>query len=199
MKLLIALGLTLAFVVLLLAVYYLHVLYVPVEVVLYSAILDGLVATLAVALALWLLRRRLPFTGFEKLLLILLWALGGYAFAISVPTVLDRSLSFYILEKLDERGGGIKLSSIPDVFTKEYINEFRLVDVRLTEQLQSGTITIDNGCVKLTDRGRRIAEVSSFIRKNLLPKHRLLMGQYTDALTDPFAASAGQKIGYECQ
>ena len=199
MKLLIALGLTLAFVVLLLAIYYLHVLYVPVEVVLYSAILDGLVATLAVALALWLLRRRLPFTGFEKLLLILLWALGGYAFAISVPTVLDRSLSFYILEKLDERGGGIKLSSIPDVFTKEYINEFRLVDVRLTEQLQSGTITIDNGCVKLTDRGRRIAEVSSFIRKNLLPKHRLLMGQYTDALTDPFAASAGQKIGYECQ
>jgi hypothetical protein len=198
MKLLIALGLTLAFVVLLLAVYYLHVLFFPVEVVLYSAVLDGIVATLAVALMLWLLRRRLPFTGFEKLLLILVWALGGYAFAISVPTVLDRSLSFYILEKLDERGGGIKLASIPDVFTQEYINEFRLVDVRLTEQLQSGTITIDNGCVKLTDRGRRIAEVSSFIRKNLLPKHRLLMGQYTDALTDPFAG-AGQKMGYECQ
>ena len=199
MKLLIALGLTLAFVVLLLAVYYLHVLYFPVEVVLYSAVLDGIVATLAVALVLWLLRRRLPFTGFEKLLLVLVWALGGYAFAISVPTVLDRSLSFYILEKLDERGGGIKLASIPDVFTKEYINEFRLVDVRLTEQLQSGTITIDNGCVKLTDRGRRLAEVSSFIRKNLLPKHRLLMGQYTDALTDPFAAGTGQKLGYECQ
>ena len=113
MKLLIALGLTLAFVVLLLAVYYLHVLYFPVEVVLYSAVLDGIVATLAVALVLWLLRRRLPFTGFEKLLLVLVWALGGYAFAISVPTVLDRSLSFYILEKLDERGGGIKLASSP--------------------------------------------------------------------------------------
>jgi len=199
MKLLVALGLTLAFVAVLLAVYYLHVLYFPVEVVLYSAILDGLIATLVIALLLLGLRRRLPFTGFEKLLLIAFWALSGYAFAISVPTVLDRSLSFYILEKLDERGGGIKLASIPDVFTKEYINEFRLVDVRLTEQLQSGTITIDNGCVKLTDRGRRIAEISSFIRKNLLPKHRLLMGQYTDVLTDPFATGAGQKIGYECQ
>jgi hypothetical protein len=28
------------------------------------------------------------------------WLLAGYAFAISIPTVFDRCLSFYILEKI---------------------------------------------------------------------------------------------------
>ena len=86
-----------------------------------------------------------------------------------------------------------------DVFKDEYMPEFRLVDVRLTEQLQSGTIAIENGCVKLTPRGERLATLSRFIRTTLLPKHRLLAGVYTDALVDPFRASKKGPIGYECR
>ena len=55
----------------------------------------------------------------------------GYAFAISIPTVIDRSLSIYILEKIDQRGGGIKQEAFERVFTNEYMLEHRLVDVRL--------------------------------------------------------------------
>jgi hypothetical protein len=64
--------------------------------------------------------------------------------------------------------------------------------------LQSGTIAIENGCVKLTPRGDRLATLSRFIRTTLLPKHRLLAGVYTDALVDPFRASRKGPIGYEC-
>ena len=199
MKLLTALLLTAAYVIVLAVVYVVHVWYFNVDVVLYSAILDALIASAILAAFSLIIRARLPFDGFSLLLLVAIWILGGYAFAISGPAVLDRSLSFYILEKLQQRGGGIQESRIGDVFKDEYMPEFRLIDVRLTEQLQSGTVTVENGCVKLTPRGERLATVSRFIRTNLLPKHRLLAGVYTDALVDPFRASKKGPIGYECQ
>ena len=128
----------------------------------------------------------------------IIWLLLGYSFAISIPTVIDRSLSFYLLEKLEQRGGGIKLNRFSDIFTKEYMKEHRLVDVRLTEQLTSGTIIIKEGCVRITGKGKSIAAFSRFFRTNFLPEQRLLMGQYSDDLIDPFKKSNSDVIGYEC-
>ncbi|WP_137890761.1 hypothetical protein [Ramlibacter sp. 2FC] len=188
---------TALFVVFLLGTYWVHVAYFRVDVVLYSAIADGVLATAFAAALLFAWRRFNIFNGFEKLQLASIWLLGGYIFAISIPTVIDRSLSFYILEKIQQRGGGIKLASFEEVFTKEYVKEHRLVDVRLTEQQQSGTIKIENGCVKLTPRGDRLAEFSRLFRQNLLPKQRLLMGSYSDDLTNPFRISE-KASNYEC-
>jgi len=199
LKVISALLLTLLYVVLLLAIYVVHVWYFPVQVVLYSAVLDAVLAAVATAVILLLIGRRAPLAGFERVLLVVIWLLGGYAFAISVPTVLDRSLSFYIIEKLAERGGGIKETSFPDIFVHEYMEEYRLVDVRLTEQLESGTIAINDGCVTLTPRGWWLARVSSFLHQNFMPRHRLLAGTYTDALVDPLSHGQTGKMGYECQ
>ena len=189
---------TALFVVMLLVIYIIHSLYLRVDVVFYSAILDGVIATAICGSLLLVLPWFKALGPIEKALLVVIWLLLGYGYAISVPTVLDRSLSFYILEKLDQRGGGIRQNAFEDVFTKEYVKEDHLVDVRLTEQLQSGTITIKNGCVLLTDKGRRLAYFSRFFRNNLLPKHRLLMGTYSDVLTDPFRNSTTD-VDYRCQ
>lgn len=191
-------AITALFVAVLLATYVIHSLYLRVNVVFYSAILDGVVATILCAAMLWLIPWFRVLGPVEKLQLVVIWLLLGYGYAISVPTVLDRSLSFYILEKLEQRGGGIRESAFQDVFTKEYVKEHHLVDVRLTEQLESGTIVIRDGCVLLTDKGRRLAHISRFFRNNLLPKHRLLMGRYSDALTDPFRNSTTD-VDYRCQ
>jgi len=177
---------TILFVTLLLLYYYIHSQYMRVDVVFYSAIVDGVFASLSTTILLLLLPYFREFNGFEKLQLVIIWVLGSYIFAISVPTVLDRSLSFYILEKIAQRGGGIKESGFEEVFTQEYMKEHRLVDVRLTEQESSGTIVIKDGCVKLTKKGKKIAKYSRYFRQHFLPKHRLLMGEYTDDLTDPF-------------
>lgn len=198
MKLFQAALLTGLFILLLLSTYVLHMRFFSVNVVFYSALVDAFIAMTLTSLVAYVLRFKLQVSGFEKLLLCMVWILGGYAFAISIPTVLDRSLSFYILEKLQQRGGGILEDSIDDVFVKEYLPEFRLVDVRLTEQLESGTIIIKNGCVILTPSGQRLAKFSRFFRLNLLPKKRLLAGEYTDALVDPFAYSIKGEMGYEC-
>jgi len=183
---------TLLFVLILLIYYYIHSQYMRVDVVFYSAIKDGLLAVVT-SLLLFYLPYFNIFNIFEKIQMVTIWLLLSYIFAISVPTVLDRSLSFYILEKIAQRGGGIKESGFQEVFTDEYVKEHRLIDVRLTEQERSGTISIQNGCVKLTEKGKKIAKYSRFFRKHFLPKHRLLMGKYTDDLTDPFGHGAIDK------
>jgi hypothetical protein len=188
---------TAAFVVALLGIYAAHVRWFEVDVVFYAALQDAVLGVALCGALLFLLRRRLALTGFERLQLVVIWILGGYAFAISFPTVIDRSLSFYILEKLEQRGGGIRLDAFERVFTEEYIHEHRLVDVRLTEQLESGTIQVAGGCVKLTDRGRRISRFSRLFRAYLLPQRRLLMGQYSSDLTNPFRHS-GSAVDYAC-
>jgi hypothetical protein len=189
---------TAIFVMLLFFIYYIHITYFSVNVVFYAAIADAVLATLIAGLILFLLTYFRHFNWFEKSQMILIWLLAGYAFAISVPTVIDRSLSFYILEKIQQRGGGIRLDSFEQVFTKEYVKEHRLVDVRLTEQLESGTIKIEGECVKLTEKGNTIAAFSRAFRQNFLPKQRLLMGKYSDDLTNPFRNSLSES-DYSCR
>lgn len=182
----------------LLLLHYVHVRYFTVDVVLYAAVLDALLAAGATFALLWLAGFLKNFSSLELALLVMVWLLGGYAFAISIPTVIDRSLSFYILEKLQQRGGGIREDRMKDVFVNEYVVEHRLVDIRLTEQLQSGTIEISNGCVHLTGKGERMASFGRFYRTHLLPKKRLIMGEYTDDLTDPFRDSVAN-VDYQCR
>lgn len=180
------------------AFYALDVRYFKVDVVFYSALGDVVLATtLAGAILCWSgLFRSL--TRFERFLLVSLWLSLGYSLAISLPTVIDRSLSIYILEKLEQRGGGIRHDAFARVFTDEYMREHHLVEVRLTEQLESRTINLEAGCVKLTPKGASVVRFSRFFRQNLLPRQRLLMGAYSDELVDPFRGSADSP-DYRCR
>jgi hypothetical protein len=197
MKLIRFIAATTIFIIFLTCIYMIHVLYFQVNVLFFSAIWDVVIAAAGASVTLWLTPFRC-FGRFEKALIVIVWLLSGYTLAISVPTVIDRSLSFYILEKLQQRGGAIRQDKIEGIFVNEYVTEHRLVDVRLTEQLESGTIVIQNGCVQLTEKGEKIASFGRYFRKNWLPKKRLLMGEYSDALTDPFRDSTSQ-TGYKCR
>ena len=197
MKFTVSLMLSLLFLVVLSVVYIVHVNYLKVNVVFYAALQDVFISVVIMSILIFSVLKIKSLNIFEKELLVIVWGLTGYCLAISVPTVIDRSLSFYILEKISQRGGGIRLENFEDVFVKEYLHEHRLVDVRLTEQQQSGTIIINDGCVNLTEKGQLISEFSRFFRQSLLPKQRLLMGEYSDDLTDPFRESIGN-ISYGC-
>jgi hypothetical protein len=186
------------FVFFLLGVYYVHINYFKVDVVFYAAIFDAVLAAVVVGPMLWVFSYFRLLGAFERMQLVTIWLLAGYSLAISVPTVIDRSLSFYILEKIHQRGGGIRQDAFEKVFTREYVIEHRLVDVRLTEQVKSGTVEIKNGCVQLTSKGEMISGFSRNFRQNWLPKQRLLLDEYTDALTDPFRSSV-EAVDYKCK
>ena len=185
------------FLLLFFTVYYLHITFFKVNVVFYSAIIDGVIATVVLMIGLYSIKYFDIFNLFERVQLSIIMFLISYALSITIPTVIDRSLSFYILEKIQQRGGGVQLLSMKDIFTKEYIVEHRLMDIRITEQLESGTIKIVDNCVMLTNRGEKMADFSRFFRQNLLPKKRLINGKYTDDLVDPFRNSSNI-VNYNC-
>ena len=183
MKFLQLLKLIFLFFILLISINYLHFNFYEVNVVLFSSILDVFIAVLVTILIVKKVKFfRVNFSNFEIFQSLVIIVLLGYAFAITVPTIIDRSLSFYILEKIQERGGGMKINSFENLFKSEYMIDHRLVDIRLTEQLESGSIIVNKDCVKLTEKGQSLVIFSQFYRKYFLPKNRLLMGEYSDYL-----------------
>lgn len=179
---LVALGVPLVF----LAVNYLHFEYLPVRVLLYACILDAIVASAIVAVpAFYLARKTIDRTDAA-----LAFALGNalvMIYAIMGPTVIDRSLSLYIVENVEQHGGAVRESAMRDIVVQEYLPEFHVVDVRITEQLRSGTLTLDHGCLRLTPRGHAIAAFVRWYRGVLLPRRRVVLGAESDALRHPFA------------
>ena len=186
-----------------------HFRYFNVDVVFYAALGDAALAAAVTTIAAALARRLTTpestlgslvhnLTAAEMALSILCAVLMGYIVAISIPTVIDRSLSIYILEKLEQRGGAIALEAMSEIIAREYVSEHRLVDARMTEQLESETIAIEDGCVRITPRGRRITAFTRFYRIHMLPKKRLLMGEFTSDLTDPFRHPA-PAVDYRCR
>ena len=181
-----------------LLVNFLHFQYVPVSVILYACIWDLVIANILVLAPYWYIRRRAPrlpvteltLTAIASNLLILLYAVMG-------PTVIDRSLSIYIVQKIDQRGGEVQEAAMGDIFIQEYMPEMRLIDVRLTEQVTSGTVLAEGDCLILTPKGKALSNFAAFYRATFLPQKRILMDEQTDSLTDPFRNSV-QKVETAC-
>jgi hypothetical protein len=165
-----------------LVIFRLHVSFINVQVVLFAALIDVLIVSIALGCFIFLSKISIInlFNAFEKIMIILVFILFGYIFSFSFPALIDRSLSFYILEKLEEAPLGIKYDRFDDLFIRDFSRKYHMIDVRLTEQLNSGTIYIKDNCVLLTEKGKNIADFSKFFRKYLLPKsHRYLFnGKY---------------------
>ncbi len=181
------LALSSAFGICFLIINYMHFQTLTVSVILFACIWDAILASLIVSGGFYLFWRKksaLLSTEFALVaiasnLLILLYSVMG-------PTVIDRSLSLYIVNKIDQRGGEVSEAAMGDVFVQEYLPEFRLVDVRLTEQVTSGTVRIEDGCIYLTPKGKTLSGFVGWYRTNFLPQKRNLMGEVTDQLTNPF-------------
>ena len=95
------------FLVLIVAINTIHFRFFPVNVVLYDTLKDVLIAGAISGVVYYVaLRRRLDLSGTEAALSLSIGLLIGAFYSVSVPTVIDRSLSIYILEKLEQRGGG---------------------------------------------------------------------------------------------
>jgi multisubunit Na+/H+ antiporter MnhB subunit len=167
-----------------------HFQFLPVRVVLYDSLLDILIAGI-IGVSVYFIgyRDRIDLTPSEGVLAIVVGLLCAAVYAVAVLAVIDRSLSIYILEKVDQRGGQVRQGALEEIIKQEYLREHQVTDVRITEQLNSGTITVDKGCIRLTPKGEQIVRFTRFFRTTLLPKKREILGKFSDDLTDPFRNS----------
>ena len=177
--------------------YFVHINYFYVDVIFYSALFDVLISIILTYIVCFNFLRFFSLTKFELFQSSLICCLIGYCVAITGPALVDRSLSFYILEKIRQHDGSVRVDKLEDIFIYDYVDEYSLVSVRMTEQTESGTLVIRDGCLHLTNLGYIMTSASMFIRKNLLAKNRLLGEEYTDKLTDPLKDSI-IKEEYKC-
>jgi len=165
--------LSICFLLIYIIIYYLHVRFFHVKVLFYSSLFDVFISVLIVNFFFLYKNFFLTINLFEKYLLLIIFSLTGYIISMSVPALIDRSLSFYLLEKIDQSKQGINISRIDDLFINDFVIKYDMINVRLTEQQASGTIAINNNCAVITRKGKFLANFSKFFRANLLPKHRI--------------------------
>lgn len=152
------------------------------NVTLYGSMFGSLVAALIALLILSKFKFFKIFSKFEKYLIISVFLLLGYSYSITIPTIIDRSLTIYMLGQLKESPSGITRAKLEQDLTDRYIRDYQLIPTRISEQLVSGTITIDNNCIKLTRTGLYISEISQLYKNLFLPKRVLNSGGQIDIL-----------------
>lgn len=176
----------------------LHMQFLVVDVIFYETLKDLLAAGIITFLIYFFILKKFFSLSLTNFILTISVGLScGYIFAITVPTIIDRSLSAYILEKFVQREGRIKEDALYDIFIDEFIPESQLMDIRLQEAISSGTLVVEDNCIQITKKGRRVANFTKFYRQNLLPKKRLLLDRVTDDLTNPFKSSP-RVVDYLC-
>ena len=185
---------SLLFLILFISINYIHNKFFNVNVLLYSSLFDGFISTLITLVVL----KNKKINRFEFLLIGSLFLSATYILSISIPTVIDRSLSFYMLENIHHTGSGIRKSKLDDLIRIKYMNEYKVLDMRLTEQIQSGTISIAGECIQLTKFGKKIVNFSEFYRANFLPNKRLLLDSYSNELIK-INSDFSNKIDISCQ
>lgn len=83
--------------------------------------------------------------------------LAGYGFLITVPSLLDRSISIYLIGTVARAGDdGLTLPAIQRAFVQGYVDGTSAVERRLHEQIVSGTIVRDGDRYRITPRGRLV-------------------------------------------
>lgn len=131
----------------------------PDPIVYYSGLRVVIYSTIVFCGTLWLLRRGLPLkTAWLNLQFVLpivvIKVLLGYSFVITIPSLLDRSISIYIISAVAQSGErGLTLPEIQQGFLRSYVEGTTTVEKRLHEQLVSKNFTERDGRYRITGRG----------------------------------------------
>ena len=158
---------------------FLHVNFFQVDVILYAYIFNCILAIFII----------FPFLiykfGFNKDLwyLVVIKFLIGISFSIYVPTVVDRSLSLYLVQKIYERGA-INSVEFRDIITNDYLRDHAVINVRIAEQIASGTVKYypENDCFQVTGVGKFVVRGADWFRKFFIPRYRLVGFDYSDSV-----------------
>lgn len=141
---------------------------------------------------------RHAFSKFEIFNFFMIAALIGSLYSVIGPTVIDRSLSIYLLEEVLDNGGKVKKEALEEIIRNDYLFEHQVAKIRMTEQLKSGTIELHGNCIVITKWGELIVHLSRKFREHFLPNKRLLGENYTNELINANQRS-GPLSDYKCR
>lgn len=78
------------------------------------------------------------------------------SFLIVFPVTFDRSITMFLLARIDRQDGQLDVRGLERVYVREYLGEMRQIDRRIEEQTLSGNIRVVDGRIVLTPQGHRL-------------------------------------------
>lgn len=124
----------------------------------YRGVLIAFIGALLLGLLLAIAGRRAPAldlsTGVGAVALSLAF---NISFLIVFPVTFDRSITMFLLARIERQDGQLTPPMLENVFIREYLGDLRQIDRRVSEQTLSGNIAQrDDGRIALTPQGRRL-------------------------------------------
>lgn len=140
------------------------------KVILYTCIIDAILACVIQTIVMFFICKNdskmvIALTAWSTFLIIMLYS-------ILVPTLVDRSLSIYVLRTVSRAEGSVKLADFDGLLQKGYFREMDVTNQRIIEQTASGTIIIKGEDIQLTRKGRLIISLAGIIERYFLPNDR---------------------------
>ena len=114
--------------------------------------------------------RRASFQPVTQLVWLGLTLSIGMLYLLLIPTVLDRSLSVYMLSQLQHETP-VNSDALASTVQANYFDDYNVITTRLIEQSVSGNIQVDGDHVLITPRGEGIVTLTENYRKLLASKY----------------------------
>ena len=133
-------------------IHVMHFRFLKPEVVLKASIIDAILSCFIGFIIFGVILKYDLFVSFSAIITMFL---GLAIYAILIPTMVDRSLSVYMLVYLDENSNG---SLTKDELKKMLIKDV-ILEKRIEEHLRAGAIELDGTNVKITKKGRVVSKI----------------------------------------
>ncbi len=79
-------------------------------------------------------------------------------FLITFPVTFDRSITMFLLSRIERQDGQLTAPMLEQIFVREYLRDMRQIDRRVAEQALSGNIRVDRSRIHITPQGARLLE-----------------------------------------
>jgi hypothetical protein len=113
----------------------------------------GALFLLAIGLA---MRSRLPTDPATLVGAVALSLAFNLCFLVIFPVTFDRSISMFLLARIEQADGRLDSKALQALFTREYLGDMHQIDRRVFEQMLSGNIQVIDGRIHLTPRGKAL-------------------------------------------
>ena len=97
-----------------------------------------------------------------------------YSFHITIPVILDRSISIQVMGTLTKQPMEIK--NLNEAFLQGYVDGYSTTCRRLNEQINTGNVVIKDGVVSLTKKGLAMQKIFNFIAEFLKVEDHYIKG-----------------------
>lgn len=170
--------------------------FAPDPIVFYEGLRIVLASSVALGTVAWVAARAFPGAAWVGHTLVVpalaIHALLGYAFVITVPSLLDRSISIYLIAAVAQAGErGLSKNELQGGFLRDYVGGTATIDKRVAEQLASGHVVDEGGRLRITERGERVYRFNRMLARvlNVPPQYTEPPPATRDGVTRPGAAT----------